>query len=503
MAALYDWLTSSAQRQGNARALVHRDTYLSWRGLVHRVDRRAQELRTLGISEGAWVGLMLGNVPELVVLALALDKVGAVMVLLDPTTSVRDLDMMMDAAPLRALVTRPQSADAAAPLTPVPATSSAPLRLVNGARVVPPKFAPEARRRLQGTLLVCNLYKRDNPPPVIDDVAPTAVLFTSDTGGDVKGVLRGVSHLQAVAETARLGLELTARSRILVTAPLHHGYAFDMGLMAGLATGCTMVLEDEISPRHLTRALREESFDVVLGTAALYAAFAKTPLLRPPEDERTGRFLCSGSPLPPSVAQAFAARFGVRPRSCYHTTETGPVALEDSGERPELVGTPLPGVEVRITSIEGGKLAPGVKGQVWVRSRAVSNVSVPKLGVPIRAVGRAGVPIGRADASGWFRTGDLGRIDGEGRLELQGREDDLVKVDGKRVALGEVAGCLESFSRVRAADARLEYDDLGDPRVIARVVSQGDVRPEDLIDHCARNLAPYKVPRAIEFCTEL
>jgi long-chain acyl-CoA synthetase len=124
-------------------------------------------------------------------------------------------------------------------------------------------------------------------------------------------------------------------------------------------------------------------------------------------------------------------------------------------------------------------------------------VAVPKIHLPKRV---DGVPIGDVDGERWFRTGDLGQMDRAGKLTITGREDDLVKVDGKRVALGEVEGCLESFPKVKAAQARVVTDDLGGPMVVARVVRAGVCRAEDIIDHCARNLAPYKVPRQIEFC---
>ena len=89
---------------------------------------------------------------------------------------------------------------------------------------------------------------------------------------------------------------------------------------------------------------------------------------------------------------------------------------------------------------------------------------------------------------------------GIGRMPASTKEDDLVKVDGKRLALGEVAGCLESFSKVKEAEVRIVTDDMGGPMVVARIVRAGVCRAEDIIDHCARNLAPYKVPRQIEFC---
>ena len=110
---LNHWLSSVASNQSSGKALVYRDTYLSWRGLLHRVDRRAQELHALGIALGAWVGLMLGNVPDFVILALALSKIEAVLVPLDPTTGNRELEMVLEAAPLRALITRPRAAKGA------------------------------------------------------------------------------------------------------------------------------------------------------------------------------------------------------------------------------------------------------------------------------------------------------------------------------------------------------------------------------------------------------
>src|SRR6185295_5558780 len=81
---LYQWLMDATRDRGNAKALVYRDTYLSWRGLQHRVERRAQEFNSMGIGAGHWVGLMLGNVPDFAILALALSKIGATVVPLDP-----------------------------------------------------------------------------------------------------------------------------------------------------------------------------------------------------------------------------------------------------------------------------------------------------------------------------------------------------------------------------------------------------------------------------------
>ena len=107
------------------------------------------------------------------------------------------------------------------------------------------------------------------------------------------------------------------------------------------------------------------------------------------------------------------------------------------------------------------------------------------------------------DDDGWLRTGDLGKMDKSGRLTLVGREDDVVKIGGKRVALGEVEGCLETFPKIRAAKARLVSEPFTGSIVVAKVVATGKCDPEEIIDHCARNLAPYKVPRRIEFSDDV
>ena len=238
------------------------------------------------------------------------------------------------------------------------------------------------------------------------------------------------------------------------------------------------------------------------GSPALFGGLAREVAVKPlgsGKDGQKARFLSSGSPLPATLAESFFERFRVRLLSCYHTTETGPVALEKTGKEPAAVGKPLDGVEVRLGAA-GADAATETPQPIWVRSAGTSRVFVPALRFPLRS---DSVPIGEADGDGWFRTGDLGYLDKAGRLVLSGREDDLVKVDGKRMALGEVAACLESFSKVREAEARVLLDDLGAQVVVARVVASSSCRADELIDHCSRNLAPHKVPRQIEFCEAL
>ena len=222
------------------------------------------------------------------------------------------------------------------------------------------------------------------------------------------------------------------------------------------------ILEDEVSAKRIAKMIRDHNIDVFPATPALFGALARVPTVKPLKLDNP-RYLSSGSVLPPAIAESFQQRFGVRPLSVYHSTQAGPVALDRNGKEPGTVGRAFEGVEIRVAAGDGGKIPTGTDGPIWVRSPVNSMLSVPKLRLPSRG---NETPIGGADGDGWFRTGDLGSLDRGGRLTLSGREDDLVKVDGKRLALGEIEGCLESFPKVKMAKARVVTDDMGGPMVV-------------------------------------
>jgi long-chain acyl-CoA synthetase len=507
MTLLYEWLDRVTTDRGNAKALVYRDNYLSWRGLKHRVERRAQEFAAMGIRKGEWVGLMLGNVPDFVILALALSKVGAAIVPIDPTTASREFELVLETVPLRALVTRPRGSESGsqpAIIEPAPrreSRTSSRDRADDRRGAAKPANAPgdvaESRRRLQGTLLTCSVYKR--PPPDMD-LRPEVVLFTSDSAGDPKGVLRTRENLEAVAKNLTEALSIDPDTHILAAVPLFHAYGWDFGFLTSMCHGATMYLEEELSAKRVAKILREQEVDVLPGTPHLYAGLAKLPTAKPIK-RKGARFLAAGSRLDEATAEDFRERYGIRLMNAYHTTETGAVAIELTTKSPESVGKIIDGVDVRLSLPDGGKLTNGERGVIWVKGKSVAPRAIGPYSIPPARSGR--VPVGGRDDAGWFRTGDLGRMDKSGRLFLEGREDDLVKVDGKRVALGEVEGCLEAFPKVKQAQALVITDPLAGPMVVAKVVATMKCHPEEIIDHCAKNLAPYKVPRRIEFCERL
>jgi long-chain acyl-CoA synthetase len=509
MPLLYDWLKTAAKAQGNAKALVYRDNYLSWRGLLHRVDRRAREFQSMGIKKHAWVGLMLGNVPDFVILALALSKLEAVIVPIDPTTGSRELELILAAAPLRGLVTRPRGSEGTitASGTPAPMPQRGPRsqrepREPGTFDEITGEEIPESRRRLQGTLLTCSIFKR-TPPEV--GLAPLSVMFTADSLGDPKGVLRTHENMIAVTDNVVAALDIDNDSRILTAVPLFHAYGWDIGLLPTLKTGATMFLEEEISARRVAKLLRDHTIDVLPGSPGMYAELIRLPTAKPLK-VKNPRYLSAGSKLPKDVAEAFASKYEIKIVSCYHTTEVGVIAVDRAAKTPASVGKLVDGVELKITDTAGKAVTGAKKGVVWLKGPSLSPKSIgpyhdhEEVAPTKKGAKKPLVAIGETDKGGWLRTGDTAKYDRSQRIFLTGREDDVVKVDGKRVALGEVEGCLESFPKVKEARARVVVDPMSGAMVVARVVARSKCQAEEIIDHCARNLAPYKVPRRIEFC---
>lgn len=492
---LYGWLERTVKAKGTARALIYRDTYLSWRGLLHRVNRRAAELAALGLRPGDLAGLMLGNVPDFVILSLALSKIECAPLPLDPTTSTRELEMLQALVPLRGLITRPRGGDVAV----AAAAGSPPI----GTRVARSKPQAESRKRLQGTLLSCSIFPtepRSGATAEGEEIA--AVLVTADSAGDPKPVERTAANLQAEADHLIAALALTEADRALLSIPLFSSFGFDVGMVACLRAGATLCLEDEVGPARIAKVMRDHNVTLLPGNQTLFSNLARLPATRS-NGQHTTRYLSLGGGLTGSIAESFSQRYGARPLGCMHTTETGTVSIDGKGQAGESVGKVLEGVEVRITDPTTGKAtAAGRQGALWVRGPAVSPLALAAPALP----GDNNVPVGSRDGDGWLRTGDLVAIDRSKRLTLFGREDDLVRIDGKRVALGEVEGCIEALPKVSAAQALLIRDPLGGPMVVARVVLKersGPVEAETIIDHCARNLAPYKVPRRVEFCDSI
>jgi len=202
--------------------------------------------------------------------------------------------------------------------------------------------------------------------------------------------------------------------------------------------------------------------------------------------------IAGGAALPPSVLERFEAKYPVRISEGYGPTECAPVLTVNPPHGVRKVGTvgpALPGVRLRIVDEEWADVPPGQVGEI---AASGPNVMAGYWRRPeeTRAVLR----------DGWYRTGDLGRLDGEGYVTIVDRKKDLVIVGGLNVYPSEVEIVIGSHPAVLdVAVLGLPDDTRGEvPHALVVLREGAAVGPRDLLRHCRERLANYKVPRTVE-----
>jgi malonyl-CoA/methylmalonyl-CoA synthetase len=315
---------------------------------------------------------------------------------------------------------------------------------------------------------------------------PALLLYTSGTTGVPKGALLSHGNLLSSARAVGLAWRWSAEDRLLLTLPLFHMHGLGVGINGGLVAGSQVVLRPGFDVLDVAERAGE-GITMFFGVPAMYQRLAARG---GPVATLAGlRLLVSGSaPLPPALAETVKAATGQIPLERYGMTETVMITsnLIDGPRKPGMVGLPLPGVSLRLVA----------GGEVQVRG-------------PNVLAGYDGRPDADAEAftaDGWFRTGDLGELDADGHLRLVGRSKELIISGGFNVHPREVEEALSEFPGVR------EVAVIGRPSeqwgeavtaVVAASEEGGPVDPAALRRFAASRLAPYKVPKAIEFVDAL
>ncbi|MCB0996521.1 MAG: AMP-binding protein, partial [Acidimicrobiales bacterium] len=259
-------------------------------------------------------------------------------------------------------------------------------------------------------------------------------------------------------------------------------------LGAALRSGATVVLSDRFDVADALRSVRRHGVTTLVGPPAMWAALAEAPAEFDADALATVRLALAGAaPLDPGIARRIEQRYGVSVRQGYGLTEMSPVVSLASPSCPvSSVGTPLPGVEIRLVDEDAADVLVDDVGEVWVRG-------------PNLFSGYLGDDAATAEvltADGWLRTGDLGVVDRGGRLTIVGRLKDLIVVSGFNVYPAEVEEALVTHQGVVSAAVVGEPDPRTGERVVAHVVTApgAGVTDDDLRDHVAARLAGYKVP---------
>lgn len=472
----------------------------SYGELLARAEGVAAGLRRRGIGPGDRVACLLGNGPELVLLHLALLRLGAILVPINLAYRRREIGhILADAAPRLLVVEAAQRAV----LDEVSAAERASLEAVLDASELRrwSDLDPEAPQAPNAPQAPDAPQAPESPAPGGDDLA--LLLYTSGTTGTSKGAM--ISHNNVLATVTGLlaAWSWAAGDVLLLALPLFHVHGLIVGLDCALAAGATLELRRRFDAAAAAGELASGAVTVFFGVPTVYVRLVEEMRRRggDPTAYAGVRLFCSGSaPLAPETFAAFRELAGQAILERYGMTECGMILSNPYlGPRlPGQVGTPLPGVSVRLVDEGGRDLPAGAEGELLVRG---ANVFGGYWQAPEKTAASF-----VQDAAGrrWFRTGDLARQDARsGAFTLLGRRHELIISGGFNIYPREVEETLLAFPGVHeAAVVGRPHAEWGEVP-IAYLVAEPALEPPALLAYCKRQLAAFKVPHEVRLLDAL
>jgi long-chain acyl-CoA synthetase len=467
-------LAEAAARHPHGDAVVDGAQRVSWRGLAEQAATVAASLRARGVAGGDRVLLLLGNRAEFVVATFALAHLGAVPVPLSIRSQPPEIaHVLADCGAAAAIVEDDL-------LARLPAQADAPalrLRIGMSAHAHGPSWG-DLQSNVGAVAEAVNADEEDT----------AVILYTSGTTGRPKGAM--LTHLNIIHSAMHYEscMALTPEDRSVVAVPLSHvtGLVAQVYAMARCA-GAVVLLDVFKAPAFLELAERERMTHTVMVPAMYALCLLQGDLsARRLSSWRLGAY--GGAPMPPATIEAMARQLpALLLMNAYGATETtSPTTLMPPGETGrhiDSVGRPVPCAEVRIVDDAGRDVAPGETGEIWIRGPMV----VP--GYWDNAAATAS-----AISEGWWHSGDVGRLDADGFLQVLDRLKDLINRGGYKVYSSEVEAVLAQHPAVlEAAIVARPCPVLGE-RVHAFVATRTAVDPDALGRFCAQRLSDYKVP---------
>jgi long-chain acyl-CoA synthetase len=416
-----------------------------YRELARRVTDQAASFAQAGLTRGRRLAVSLPNSPEFVVAVLAGLALEATVAPLDPLLKAEEAQAIL--------------ADLSPTLVARSAGTEQPLG--RGAR-----------------------------PP--SEQAGALILYTSGSTGRPKGAQLSPRALALALDSwAGPVLDLRPDDVVLGVLPLSHSYGLNGALLAPLLVGATVVLLERFSPAAVLDAVTTHGVTVFPGVATMFRRLLDHPGLRT-ADLGGLRLAASGAaPCPWELADEWRRRVGVRIVRGYGMTELfrpiSYLAGEDD-DRPDSVGRPVPGVEVRIVAEDGTALPPGAVGELWIRTPSAMDgyLDAPD---DTRAVLR----------DGWFLTGDLATVSTDGFVRIAGRKRERILRGGYSIFPSEVEATLLAHPDVaEAAVLGRAHPEFGE-EVAAFVVLEPGATADaaTLAAWCRERLAAFKYPREI------
>ena len=482
--SLARWIERHAAFTPDKVAIRCADQGLSYAALAERTRRLAAGLREdLRIDYGDRVAFLGLNHPDLLVLLFACARLGASLVPLNWRLAPAEHRAILADAEPKALFCEAEFR------APIESTRQG----LPGSRLVACDFAAEGWARLD------DLLRAGDDPEVLDGDSEDAVLivYTSGTTGRPKGAVLSQDALSWNAVNSAHMHDLTSADHVLTVLPLFHVGGLNIQTLPALHAGASVTLHRRFEPSATLESIARLRPTLTVLVPATMRALVDHPAW-PQTDLTSLRLVATGSQIVPvELIEAFHAR-GVPVAQVYGTTETAPIAVyqrrADAERSIGAAGKPALHCELRIVDDADQDVAPGLRGEVLVRGPNVMS-----------HYWRRPEATAAALRNGWFRTGDIGHLDNEGYLWIDGRKDDLIKSGGERIDPAAVEQLLRQAPGVAEVAVVARADPTWGEVPVAVVVPAGDRRPslEDLLAVLVGRIARFKHPKDVLFVDEL
>ena len=468
-------------------------------------------LNVLKLKKGDRVAIMLPNILQYPVALFGVLRAGLTVVNTNPMYTGRELKHQLVDAGASVLVVLDNFAHTVAevlretPVRQVVTTGLGDLlgfpksAIVNFVARYVKKLVPDYR--IDGAVRFTDALAQGTarPAPRVD-IGHDDIAFLQYTGGTT-GVAKGAMLTQRAATAEVLSLQAWYGGQLrpgqevfLIALPIYHVAALAVGCLLGWAIGARLVLV--ANPRDLPALVRDfvrERPTVFGGVTTLYDALLRAPGIEQVDFSRLRLSMEGGAALHRATAQRWLERTGCTLLESYGLSETcGAITGNPPGRDnpPGSIGQPLPGAEVRICDDEGRDRPPGEVGEICIRAPHVS------AGYWQREEDTRASCFG----DGWFRTGDIGRMDERGYIYVLDRKKDMILVSGFNVYPNEIEDVIATHPGVlEVAAVGVPDDKSGEAVKVVIVKKDPALTADDIKAHCRTNLTAYKQPRFIEF----
>lgn len=493
--SLYEMFQETVKQYSDLPALSFMGHEITYAGLQSQVEELAAALEGLGVKKGDRVAIHLPNCPQFPIAFYAALSLGAIAVPCNPMYVARELTHQLNDSETETIITLTSFYKMIKELQP-----KTTLKNIIAVNLEGDSVKIETGDYSFASLMKEYGGKQAQPVEVLPEDR-AAFMYTGGATGVSKGAILQHRHLLANAlQLKAWAVDLKNGEEIFLSVlPLYHSYGLTLALNLPVLTGNKMVLLPRFELRSVLQTIDREKPTRFPGVPTMYVAINNAPDLH--EYDLSSIKVCNSgaAPLPVKVQEEFEKITGGKLTEGYGLSEASPVTHSNPiyGKNvPGSIGLPIPDTEMKIVDIETGdtELPIGESGELCVRGPQVME-------------GYLNMPEETAQSlrDGWLYTGDIAKVDEEGYTYIVDRKKDMVIAGGYNIFPRDIEEVLYTHPKIKeAAVAGISDPYRGETLKAYVVLKEGEtLTEEEVIEFCKENLAAYKVPKLVEFRTEL